>query len=355
MSGVSKINGIALANVGKVNNVAKANLGKVSDITVPSATYASANSVAFDGTNDYAEATLNCPTTTGSISFWFKFGTTVGTDIMINWHNGSDLDEYVDIRLQNISNNPAARGLIALYRGDGITQTCSMKATSSDHGSGYSRWKYTYQDVSGFSSTERFTYNANRLIQAGSHSFSPSEGSEHGWHHLVVTWDVNEVYTGKDAQSSHKFRPTASDDGTTTNHTGTMKIYMDGTIRNFGQSLFPSFNFQRTPIGMTEITGTLNKFRVGGRGNDANHTEANFDDVAVFDTDIDADAVLAMYNSGVPTELTSNSGDYDYASNLIGYWKFDETSGTTIADSSTNSNDLTLVNSPTFDPGDAPS
>ena len=62
-----------------------------------------------------------------------------------------------------------------------------------------------------------------------------------------------------------------------------------------------------------------------------------------------------IYNSGAPTDLTSNSGDYTSSSNLIGYWKFDETSGTTIADSSTNSNDLTLVNSPTFDPGDAPS
>ena len=130
---------------------------------------------------------------------------------------------------------------------------------------------------------------------------------------------------------------------------------MDGTLRNFGQSPNPSHNYQRTPTGMTEISGTLNKFRVGARGNDSLHVPGNFDDVAVFDTDIDADAVLAMYNSGVPTELTSNSGNYDYASNLIGYWKFDETSGTTIADSSTNSNDLTLVNSPTFDAGDAPS
>ena len=62
-----------------------------------------------------------------------------------------------------------------------------------------------------------------------------------------------------------------------------------------------------------------------------------------------------MYNSGAPTDLTSNSGDYDYASNLIGYWKFQEGSGTTIADDSTNSNDMTLYNSPAWDNGDAPS
>ena len=76
MSGVSKINGIALANVGKVNNVAKANLGKVSGITVPSAAYTSANSVFFDGSNDYGKISgLTMPTATGSVSFWFKMST----------------------------------------------------------------------------------------------------------------------------------------------------------------------------------------------------------------------------------------------------------------------------------------
>ena len=55
MSGVSKINGIALANIAKVDGVAIANVGKVSGITVPSAAYTSANSVFFDGTNDYID------------------------------------------------------------------------------------------------------------------------------------------------------------------------------------------------------------------------------------------------------------------------------------------------------------
>ena len=106
---------------------------------------------------------------------------------------------------------------------------------------------------------------------------------------------------------------------------------------------------------MTEINATVDKVRVGSYGNDGSHVTANISDVSVFDTNIDADAVTAMYNSGVPTDLTSNSGNYDYASNLIGYWKFQEGSGTTIADDSTNSNDLTLYNSPAWDNGDAPS
>ena len=120
MSGVSKINGIALANVGKVNNVAKANLGKVSGITVPSAAYSSANSLLFDGTNERANTSLTMTTDVGSVSLWFKFGQTVGTDWIFMWHNystaGNFNDGYMDIRLQNNSNSPAARHLIFSYK-----------------------------------------------------------------------------------------------------------------------------------------------------------------------------------------------------------------------------------------------
>ena len=63
---------------------------------------------------------------------------------------------------------------------------------------------------------------------------------------------------------------------------------------------------------------------------------------------MDADAVTAIYNSGVPTDLTSDSGNYDNSGDLIGYWRMEENTGTSIADSSTNSNTATLTNGPTF-------
>ena len=355
MADISKVNNIALSSINKISGIAKSSIGKLFGQTIPSA-YTSANSIAFDGTNDYGEAALTCPTTTGSISLWFKMGTTIGTDILFHWHDyNNTTTNGIDIRIANISTSPAAKSLIAIYRGDGVLNCCVAKSSSTHHGTGMSRWKYNHDDVGYDHIWPAFEYNANKLLAPGSHSYSPAEGGEHGWHHIVVTWDVNEVYTGKDAQSSHKFRPTASNDGTTTNHTGTMRLYMDGTLRNFGGSLYPSHNYQRTPSGMTEINATVDKVRVGSYGNDGSHVTANISDVSVFDTNIDADAVTAMYNSGVPTDLTSNSGNYDYASNLIGYWKFQEGSGTTIADDSTNSNDLTLYNSPAWDNGDAPS
>jgi len=362
MSGVSKINGIALANVAKVNNIAKANLGKVSGITVPSAAYSSANSVFFDNTDDYGIIN-GCvlPTDEGSVSFWLKLGQTEGTDIIFFWGDslstgGSTSNGFIDVRLQNNSGNPAARNIVFTYADgtSGQARACSIKSSSADHGTAFSRWKANYDGV--FSSFwNKWEYNANKLIEPGTHNFSPAEGSEHGWHHFVVTWDVSETYVGKDGQSAHTFRPRFSHDGTTTTHTGTMRIYMDGVLRNFGQSRYPSHNYQRTPIGMDEISSnSLSEIGVMGRPNNALHTAGNMDDLACFNSKLSDAEVTAIYNSGTPTDLTSNSGNYTSSSNLIGYWKFDESSGTTIADSSTNSNDMTLINGPTWDNGDAP-
>tara|TARA_X000001382_G_scaffold45423_1_gene30670 strand:- start:535 stop:1620 length:1086 start_codon:yes stop_codon:yes gene_type:complete len=361
MSIISKINGYAFAKIAKFNGVANASIAKAIGVDAPvDASYTSANSLLFDGTNERANTSLTMTTDVGSVSLWFKFGQTVGTDWLFIWHNystaGDFNDGFMDVRLQNNSNSPSARHLIFTYKNTAGSQYgCSIKTGSSNHGTGYSRWKYNTEDLTGFSSHERFEYNANRLTQAGSHPYSPAEAAEHGWHHFVATWDVNETYVGKDAQAAHKYRPTASDDGTTTTHTGTMRIYMDGVLRNFGQSRYPSYNYQRTPEGMTETTATINEITIGGLPNGNGSAHGNIDDVACFDVKLSDAAVTAMYNSGAPTDLTSNSGDYTNSSDLTGYWKFDETSGTSIADSSTNSNNLTLVNSPTFDAGDAPS
>ena len=52
---------------------------------------------------------------------------------------------------------------------------------------------------------------------------------------------------------------------------------------------------------------------------------------------------------GTPTDLTTDAGDYGSSDTLVGYWKFEENTGTSIADSSTNSNAATLVNGTAFE------
>ena len=74
----------------------------------------------------------------------------------------------------------------------------------------------------------------------------------------------------------------------------------------------------------------------------------NIDEVAIWDVALDADAVTAIYNSGTPIALDADSGNYDNSGDLQGWWRFEEGSGTSVADSSTNSNAGTLTNGPAY-------
>lgn len=75
-----------------------------------------------------------------------------------------------------------------------------------------------------------------------------------------------------------------------------------------------------------------------------NHYHGLLDDVAIWNVALDDGAVTAIYNSGVPFDLTANKGNYDNKNDLIGYWKFEEGTGDAVADSSTNSNNGGLGN-----------
>ena len=55
--------------------------------------------------------------------------------------------------------------------------------------------------------------------------------------------------------------------------------------------------------------------------------------VAIWNAVLDADAVTAIYNSGVPIPLKEDKGNYDNSGNLIHLWRFSEGTGTTTADS----------------------
>ena len=94
---------------------------------------------------------------------------------------------------------------------------------------------------------------------------------------------------------------------------------------------------QNVYIGALNVEGTMNSPITG-----------KMNDFAIWNTDLDADAVTAIYNSGSPTDLTENSGNYDNSGNLVGYWKFEENTGTTATDSA-GSNDGTFAGNPQWD------
>jgi hypothetical protein len=75
---------------------------------------------------------------------------------------------------------------------------------------------------------------------------------------------------------------------------------------------------------------------------------ALLDEASVWNAALDESNLTAIYNSGVPINLGSDSGNYNKSGNLQAWWRFEENTGTSIADSSTNSNTATLVNGTAF-------
>ncbi len=109
-----------------------------------------------------------------------------------------------------------------------------------------------------------------------------------------------------------------------------MKIYFDGVSQslttqqnNFSGSITATANFQ------------------AGYTDDAGFSNANLDELAVYDKELSGAEVTTIYNSGTPDDLNSIGP----TGNLAGYWRMgDGDSYPTIGDNSVNTNNGTMVN-----------
>ena len=159
---------------------------------------------------------------------------------------------------------------------------------------------------------------STHLTQDGDYWVLKTDGT---WYHFAVT------YADRSDTSSAALR----------------KIYMNGQqIWGTGVS-DPSnagnINWSQTG---TEMDGGLSfgMRAVRGSGTNTNYNNGwacGLDEVAIFDEEKDSNWVSATYNGGVPNNLQGQSG-------LVGYWRFEEGSGTTVEDLSGNGNHGTLTN-----------
>jgi len=81
----------------------------------------------------------------------------------------------------------------------------------------------------------------------------------------------------------------------------------------------------------------------GSAGNPAQYFDGKIDEVAVWNDELTSAEVTAIYNSGNMLNVSSNSGNYASAINLKGYYRFNEGSGTSLQDNSSNSNTGTIT------------
>jgi len=92
-----------------------------------------------------------------------------------------------------------------------------------------------------------------------------------------------------------------------------------------------------TYVSMNNTSGALNIATFTAA---AAFADGKFDEFAIIPSELSAAQVTAIYNSGEPADLTSYSPTV--------WTRFEEGSGTSIADSSGNGHTATLTNGPTF-------
>ena len=133
------------------------------------------------------------------------------------------------------------------------------------------------------------------------------------WHHIVVTKDGS-----------------------------TATIYIDGVAEDTTEAYSGNSYHSDEPL------------TIGGETSMHDMFDGKIDEVAIWSDDLSAAEVAALYNgvagttgTGTPLSAAVNSGSYVSANELVGYWKMDEGTGGTVADSSTKSNTGTLTGSMT--------
>jgi hypothetical protein len=135
------------------------------------------------------------------------------------------------------------------------------------------------------------------------------------WFHVVATYDGSETASG-------------------------LKVYVNADASSLTNNSLGSYS------GMPSTGGNL---EIGRFANGHSFFNGLVDEVAVFNSALSASDVTAIYNSGVPADLTSYSP--------VGWYRMgdnDGGTGTTITDQGSGGNDGTLTNGPTFS-SDVPS
>ena len=113
-------------------------------------------------------------------------------------------------------------------------------------------------------------------------------------------------------------------------------IYMDGTVLASG-SAQEQLNYQQGSTSTGNILLSTSDFDSVGIGrrfvpSSPLNWNGNADEMAIWSSVLDADAVAAVYNSGKPFDLTSDRGNYDVSGDLVNYWRLNDGSGTTVVD-----------------------
>ena len=144
------------------------------------------------------------------------------------------------------------------------------------------------------------SYNFFRMQPGSVPSFSKSH--RYQWHHVVMT----------------------------RNSSNSIQIYVNGDLSKFY-------------VSNSEAADDI--LYIGRDPDQGEYFDGSMDEIAIWSTELSATQINTLYNNGVPESATNISGA---ASSLQSYWKLEQLTGSTAANSVTNGAALTLSNGPTW-------
>ena len=316
MPSIEKVLDVPPGAINKVINVAKANIDQVNDYDIVS--FTNTKSLSTDGTNylDISLASDIIPHNAGSISCWVKVDSSnTSTKFFYSIYDASATGRgRIELQYFNTSGSNvfALNGAFRDEIGSNIfsVRMCNAKTHSDHHGEPWNRIASTYGP---FNHQYDTIYNANAM--------------KGNWHHVLWTWNKDANYTY---------------DSTTYN--GRMTLYFDGVRVNRGCSTYTGHNSTGSATGLSGISlGTVfDRIRIGARFNGNNDIDCLTDEFAIFSGELDDDDALALYNNGVPGDVSSQ-----VSNTLVGWWRFEDSS-LPATDSSSNSNQGTTPNGATL-------
>ena len=152
-------------------------------------------------------------------------------------------------------------------------------------------WRIQYNQ-----NTQKFDFG----VKSGSSWYDASVAASTNWQHLVGVYD---------------------------RANGKVSIYNNGTLSD-----------ENTNVPNSNLDTANLMWAIGGRGDGSGFNDATIDEVALWSDVLSASEITAVYNSGYGLNVRSNFGNYISSSDLAGYWRMDEGTGSTLTDASTNNN-----------------
>ena len=205
---------------------------------------------------------------------------------------------------------------------DPRTLSCWVKRASAGNAQSGSEslFKYGWIRTNEFFGLSIWTNSKNLYFAGYSNDLDTGiDLDDTDWHHLVVTYDGTTVVVYKDGGTA----VAGGEQDTSTAGNG-------GDWTNLDTNLDDPTDWGGFTMGRRDTY-----YSVGFIG--------KINDVAIWNVVLSADDVEAIYNSGAPNDLTSSgSYDTDRTGGLVGYWKFEEASGSTATDSSEEGNNGTI-------------